>query len=89
MQLRLAFAVSTAIPADILLMDEWLSVGDDSFKKKASKRMDSLVEKSAILVIASHSKDLISKMCNRAFMLEHGRIIDEINPSNPPEKIPS
>ena len=81
MKLRLAFAVSTAIPADILLMDEWLSVGDDSFKKKASKRMDSLVEKAAILVIASHSKGLISRMCNRVFMLEHGRVIDEINPS--------
>lgn len=77
MQLRLAFAVSTSIEADVLLMDEWLSVGDSEFSKKASARLERLVEKTPILVLASHSPDLISKLCNRVIRLEHGHIIED------------
>lgn len=74
MHLRLAFAVSTMISPDILLMDEWLSVGDQSFQKKAEKRLNSLIERSSILVIASHSKELIERCCSRVLWLEHGRL---------------
>jgi lipopolysaccharide transport system ATP-binding protein len=80
MQLRLAFAVSTSVNADILIMDEWLSVGDADFNQKAEKRLDSLVKNTAILVVASHSPDLIAKVCNRAFRLEHGRLAQEYDP---------
>ncbi len=76
MLLRLAFAVSTSVEADILLMDEWLSVGDADFAKKASARLQQLVERTPILVLASHSKELIGKTCNRVFRLEHGRITE-------------
>ena len=72
MHLRLAFSVATIIRPEILLMDEWLSVGDASFNKKARKRMTDLVESSEILVIASHSRKLIENTCNRAFWFEHG-----------------
>lgn len=74
MHLRLAFSVSTILRPDILLMDEWLSVGDESFIHKAEKRMKEIVEASNILVVASHSRDLIVNTCNRALWLEHGRI---------------
>ncbi|QIL89350.1 ABC transporter ATP-binding protein [Microbulbifer harenosus] len=74
MHLRLAFSVSTIVRPDILIMDEWLSVGDEGFKQKAESRMSELVSSSKIVVIASHSKDLILNMCNRAIWLEHGRI---------------
>lgn len=74
MHLRLAFAVSTILRPDILLMDEWLSVGDESFKHKAEKRMKELVQATNILVIASHSRDLILHTCNRVIWLDHGRI---------------
>jgi len=74
MHLRLAFSVSTVIRPEILLMDEWLSVGDESFKHKAEARLAELVQATKILVIASHSKDLIMKTCNRVLWLEHGRI---------------
>ncbi len=77
MQLRLAFAVVTSIEADILLMDEWLSVGDAEFAKKASARLDRMVERTPILVLASHSPELIAKVCNRVLRLEHGRIAGE------------
>jgi lipopolysaccharide transport system ATP-binding protein len=74
MHLRLAFAVSTILHPQILLMDEWLAVGDQGFKAKAEERMENLVAKSAILVIASHSRTLIEETCNRAIWLEHGKI---------------
>ena len=57
-------------------MDEWLSVGDAEFTEKAEKRMREVVSKSGILVLASHSPELIKKECNRVIHLEHGRIID-------------
>ena len=76
MQLRLLFAVSTSIDADILLMDEWLSVGDAAFSKKASQRLEDLVERTPILILASHSPDLIRKVCNRVFRLEHGALVE-------------
>lgn len=69
MHMRLGFAVSTAVPADILLMDEWLSVGDEAFKVKAEKRLKDYVKKSSILVIASHSKETIQKLTNQTLAL--------------------
>lgn len=74
MHLRLAFSVSTILRPEILLMDEWLSVGDEGFKHKAESRMKELVQSTNILVIASHSKNLILKTCNRVIWLEHGKI---------------
>lgn len=74
MHLRLAFAVSTIIEPDILLMDEWLSVGDESFKAKAELRLEKVVNKTGILIIASHSQDVITKICNKVIWLENGKI---------------
>jgi len=74
MHLRLAFAVSTVVRPEILLMDEWLSVGDEGFKHKAEARMSELVRSTNILVIASHSRELVSHTCNRIIWLEHGKI---------------
>ena len=71
MHMRLGFAVSTTVPADIILMDEWLSVGDSDFLVKAEKRLHDYIQKSSILVIASHSEDLISKLTNQTLRLEH------------------
>jgi lipopolysaccharide transport system ATP-binding protein len=74
MHLRLAFAVSTVVRPEILLMDEWLSVGDEGFKRKAEIRMTELVQSTNILVIASHSRDLVLQTCNRLIWLEHGKV---------------
>jgi lipopolysaccharide transport system ATP-binding protein len=71
MHMRLGFAVSTTVPADIILMDEWLSVGDSDFLIKAEKRLHDYIQKSSILVLASHSEDLISKLTNQTLRLEH------------------
>ncbi len=77
MMLRLAFAISTSVEADILIMDEWLSVGDSEFNQKAALRLDRLVDNAAILVVASHSSELISRVCNRRLHLEHGNIVTD------------
>src|SRR5262245_23449228 len=74
MMIRLGFAVSTCIPPEILLMDEWLSAGDASFLDKAQRRMEKFVGSSSILVLASHSTDLLRRWCNRGLLLQQGRI---------------
>lgn len=77
MQMRLAFAVSTSVDADILLMDEWLSVGDSEFQVKAAARLNSLVEKTPILIIASHSLELVRTVCTRVLELSHGKLASD------------
>ncbi|BDS49761.1 ABC transporter ATP-binding protein [Rhodoluna lacicola] len=74
MQLRLAFAISTIVRPEILIMDEWLSVGDEGFRTKAESRLQSVVEHSDILVIATHSRELVQSVCNKVLWLEHGQV---------------
>jgi len=75
MLMRLAFAITTSVPADILLMDEWLAVGDAEFRQLAEERIRALVSQSGILVIASHSAELIARECNRVIELAHGVVV--------------
>jgi len=86
MQLRLSFAVSTTVRPEILLMDEWLSVGDENFKAKAEARLSELVSGTKILVIATHARALLESVCNRVIWLEHGSIkmdgtVEEVVPA--------
>jgi len=74
MVMRLFFATTTAFQRDILLMDEWLSVGDDKFAEKANLRLNNLMNSAKLIVITSHNKDLINKLCNRVFNMNHGRL---------------
>lgn len=74
MQLRLAFAISTAIQPEILIMDEWLSTGDEDFRDKANRRLEEIVDSTRILILASHSKELLLNNCNRLVWMEHGRV---------------
>jgi len=72
---RLGFAIATAIDPEILILDEGLGAGDARFAERAARRLDRLIDRSSILVIASHSEALIRSMCNRAVLLEGGRQI--------------
>ncbi len=74
MMVRLSFAVSTCIPTDILLMDEWLAAGDAHFLAKAKARMADYVGRSSILVLATHSAQLLKDWCRRGVLLENGTI---------------
>lgn len=72
MQARLAFAAATAVEADVLLMDEWIAVGDADFRSLAHKRLLKLVERAGILVLATHDVDLLRLYCNKVMRLEGG-----------------
>ena len=72
--MRLAFAIATSIEADIVLMDEWLSVGDADFAKRAEARLDEYLRNIGIMVLASHSKPLLDKHCNKHLELTHGEV---------------
>jgi ABC-type polysaccharide/polyol phosphate transport system ATPase subunit len=74
MMLRLIFAVATAVEGEIVLLDEWIGVGDQQFRRKARQRLDEIVARAGILVLASHDIGLIQSTCNRAILLEEGRI---------------
>ena len=74
MKIRLAFAISTAVEADILLLDEVIGVGDAAFIEKANLRMKNLHEKASIVFLASHANPLIAEMCNKVIWLEAGSI---------------
>ena len=76
MQMRLAFAVSTSVNADVVLMDEWLSAGDASFAVKAEERLHDMLDRTKVLIVASHNEELIRRSCNKIMRLEHGTIVD-------------
>jgi ABC-type polysaccharide/polyol phosphate transport system ATPase subunit len=75
MLLRLAFALATSVTSEILLFDELIGAGDERFVKKAQRRLQAFVARSSILVVATHSRAVLDQWCNRAFLLEHGRLL--------------
>jgi ABC-type polysaccharide/polyol phosphate transport system ATPase subunit len=75
MLVRLGFAIATSIEPEILLLDEELGAGDARFAARAAKQVEALIERSSIVVLASQSESLIRKICNRAILLDHGRIV--------------
>ena len=75
MLLRLAFAVSTSVTQDILLMDEMIGVGDARFLHKAHDRLQAIMARAQILVLASHNEAILRKFCNRAVLMEEGRVV--------------
>jgi lipopolysaccharide transport system ATP-binding protein len=77
MQMRLAFAISTVNRPEILLLDEWLSVGDESFRERAEERLSEVVDDSKILVLASHSRVLVEKLCSRGIWIESGKVRED------------
>lgn len=74
MGVRLAFAISTYLQGDILLLDEMLGAGDASFQAKAQARMKGLLSSANIVVLVSHSMEAIQEVCPRTIWLDRGRI---------------
>lgn len=73
MFVRLAFSISTAVRPDIVVMDEMIGAGDQNFIGKARQRVGELLDHSRILVIASHTDDIIRTFCNKVLWLEGGK----------------
>ena len=78
MQVRLGFAVATSISADILIIDEVLAVGDLAFQRKCFSRMEDIIKRRGLTVLlVSHNIRQVERLCSRALLLEHGRIIED------------
>jgi ABC-2 type transport system ATP-binding protein len=75
MLVRLAFAIATSATSDILLFDELIGAGDARFMEKAQERLRRFVDRSSIVVVASHNRFVLQQWCTRAFLLEHGKLI--------------
>lgn len=75
MQVRLAFAISTAVGGDVLLLDEVIGAGDANFMAKAKERITRLIEQSEILVLASHDFGALKSLCERGLVFHHGSLI--------------
>ena len=74
MKVRLAFSICTCMEPEILLLDEWLSVGDKDFQKKATARLKQLISNVSIVVITSHSLSLLRSICTEIVYLKDGEI---------------
>ena len=75
MFVRLAFATSTAVDPQILLLDEVMAAGDAAFIESAKQRMNELMLRASIVVFASHSLDVLPSFCDRTILLKEGRIV--------------
>jgi lipopolysaccharide transport system ATP-binding protein len=74
MDVRLSFAIATAIQPEVLLMDEWFLAGDTAFMERAEARLTELVGSAEILVLATHSEEVVRRWCTRVIRIEGGRI---------------
>lgn len=75
MALRLAFAVCTALPAEMLLIDEWIGAGDSRFMARARQRIHDVVKTTRLLVLASHSESVLRQFCNKAVVMHDGAAV--------------
>lgn len=74
MSARLGFAIATDVKPDILILDEVLSVGDESFKYKSQKRMDRLWDNHTTILVVSHNLEFVQQSCDRVIWLDRGKI---------------
>jgi ABC-type polysaccharide/polyol phosphate transport system ATPase subunit len=74
MFMRLAFAITTAVPPEIIVMDEMIGAGDAQFLDKAVDRIEHMLDRTRIVVVASHSNFIIRKFCNKLLWMEQGKM---------------
>jgi len=77
MIVRLGFALATAIRPEVLLMDEWFLAGDAAFMDKATARLEAMVREAEILVLSSHSPQVVLDWCTRVIRIDQGRVVDD------------
>ena len=75
MKARLGFAIATVVKPDILILDEVLSVGDAKFRKKSEKKLLDMMDSETTVLFVSHNIDQIRRICNKALILEQGRLV--------------
>jgi ABC-2 type transport system ATP-binding protein len=80
MYIRLGFAVAVNVDPDILLVDEVLSVGDEAFQRKCLERVARFQREGRTILFVTHAADLVRRICNRALVLDHGRLVADSPP---------
>lgn len=75
MYLRLAFSVAVHTNPEVFLIDEILAVGDEPFQRKCIGKIQELANKGTTLVVVSHDLDLVSRICDRGIVLQHGNVV--------------
>jgi ABC-type polysaccharide/polyol phosphate transport system ATPase subunit len=81
MKARLGFAIATAVTPDILLLDEVLGTGDQTFRARSQARIKELVDKAKAIVLVTHDLTFVTEFCNRAVLLEQGTLVAEGDPA--------
>jgi len=81
MKARLGFAIATAVTPDILLLDEVLGTGDQTFRARSKARIRELVDKAKAIVLVTHDLTFVTEFCNRAVLLEQGTLVAEGAPA--------
>ena len=74
MSMRLAFSIASSVDADVVLIDEWLSVGDSEFSLKVKNPLKEMANKAKVVILATHDVDLSQEICNKFIFLEHGAV---------------
>jgi len=83
MQVRLGFAIATAVESEVLIVDEVLAVGDLSFQQKCIERMEGLIRGAGrTVLIVGHNIRQIERLCSRVLLLDHGRLVDDGAPKD-------
>ena len=77
MYVRLGFAVAVNMDPDILLVDEVLAVGDEAFQRKCINKIREFQHEGRTIVFVSHGMDQVRQICDRAFVLDHGKLVTE------------
>jgi ABC-type polysaccharide/polyol phosphate transport system ATPase subunit len=80
MRARLGFAIATSVEPDILLLDEVLATGDAAFREKSKARVLELVREAKAIVLVTHDMNWVTEYCNRAILIEKGRIVLQGSP---------
>ncbi len=75
MRARLGFSIATAVEPEVLILDEVLSVGDAKFKAKSEKKVKSMFAKGVTVLFVSHNTPQVRRLCDKAIILDHGKII--------------
>jgi ABC-2 type transport system ATP-binding protein len=75
MLVRLGFAIATALDPQILVMDEMIGAGDAKFLSRAEVRLKRMIERTGIMVVATHGANIVKTWCNKAMLLSHGKLV--------------
>jgi len=81
MRARLGFSIATSVDPDILLLDEVLATGDQVFRAKSKERVLELAKGAKAIVLVTHDMHWVTEFCNRAMLIEHGRVVAEGQPA--------